>query len=155
MASTSGAMRIKLWPSVLNVITYIKKHKTIWFSPLCSMTCRRQKTRCFFMTILGTVWTRIVPTWGKHRAPHGQARCPTWASTVPNSCSFCYPCRWLWVGNLKTKTNQRNDCPFMWLAKVLPDSTTAPMILRDTSMILFCKESGKVSLHLTHSADAL
>ena len=33
----------------------------------------------------------------------------------------------------------------MGLAKVLPDSTIAPMILYDTSMILFCKESRKVS----------
>ena len=49
--------------------------------------------RCHFMNTLGTVWTQIVPTWGKHRAPSEKARCPTWASTVPDYCSFCYPCR--------------------------------------------------------------
>ena len=32
---------------------------------------------------LGTFWILVVPTWGKHRAPHGQASCPSWASTVP------------------------------------------------------------------------
>ena len=34
-------------------------------------------------TALGTFWILVVPTWGKHRAPHGQASCPSWASTVP------------------------------------------------------------------------
>ena len=47
---------------------------------------------------------------------------------------------------MKTKTNQRNGCTFMGLAKVLPDSTIVPMILYDTSMTLFCKEERKVSL---------
>jgi hypothetical protein len=39
---------------------------------------------------LGTFPERILLNWGKQRAQLGQARYPTWASTVPISCTFLF-----------------------------------------------------------------
>ena len=33
----------------------------------------------YFIGIFVQFWARCLPTWGKHVAQHGQARCPTWA----------------------------------------------------------------------------
>ena len=53
---------------------------------------RKQKYGCYNINILGRCLTANLPNRGKHRAHDGQARCPTWASTVPNFQNF-------WVEN--------------------------------------------------------
>ena len=39
---------------------------------------------CCNINLLGRRLTANLPIRGKHRAHDGQARCPSWASTVPN-----------------------------------------------------------------------
>ena len=41
-----------------------------------------------FIGIFVQFWARCLPTWGKHVAQHGQARCPTWARLLHGSCPF-------------------------------------------------------------------
>ena len=38
----------------------------------------------YIINLLGTRLTAILPNRGKHVTHDGQARCPSWASTVPN-----------------------------------------------------------------------
>ena len=45
----------------------------------------------FNINLLDIRLTENLPNRGKHRAHDGQARCPTWASSVPIFCSFDYP----------------------------------------------------------------
>ena len=44
-----------------------------------------------FIGIFVQFWASSVPTWGKHVAQHGQARCPYWAEFMPSGCpkSWC------------------------------------------------------------------
>jgi hypothetical protein len=74
---------------------------------------------------LGTFPERILPNWGKHRAQLGQARCPTWASTVPISCTFLFslPMTVIWSsGYSQNKWHTRKRADYMQLAKAIPDS---------------------------------
>ena len=42
----------------------------------------------YFIGIFVQFWARCLPTWGKHVAQHGQARCPTWARLLHGCCPF-------------------------------------------------------------------
>ena len=44
--------------------------------------------RFIFIEIFDQFWASSVPTWGKHVAQHGQARCPTWARLLHGCCPF-------------------------------------------------------------------
>ena len=61
------------------------------------------------MNILGRHLTANLPNRGKHVAHDGQARCPTWASSVPISCTF-----WL-----KTRADIIKKCQPLYLLTVL------------------------------------
>ena len=49
---------------------------------------RKQEYGYCNMNLLGILLTAILPNWGKGRAHDGQARYPSWASSVPNSETF-------------------------------------------------------------------
>ena len=50
---------------------------------------RKQKYGCYNINLLGSRLAHFLPKWGKQRAQVGQARCPTWASTLPQLGRFC------------------------------------------------------------------
>ena len=43
----------------------------------------KQEYGCYNISLLGRRLTANLPNRGKHVAHDGQARCPTWASTLP------------------------------------------------------------------------
>ena len=45
---------------------------------------RKQEYGCYNINLLGRRLTANLPNRGKHVTHDGQARCPTWASSVPN-----------------------------------------------------------------------
>ena len=50
---------------------------------------RKQKYGCYNINLLGSRLAHFLPKWGKQRAQVGQARYPTWASTLPQLGRFC------------------------------------------------------------------
>ena len=46
---------------------------------------RKQEYECYNMKLLGICLKANLPKWGKHVAHDGQARYPTWASSLPIS----------------------------------------------------------------------
>ena len=58
---------------------------------------RKQGYEYYNINLLGRRLTAILPNRGKHVTHDGQARYPTWASSVPIFCSFDYP--YIYKGN--------------------------------------------------------
>ena len=50
---------------------------------------RKQKYGCYNINLLGSRLASFLPIRGKQRAQVGQARYPTWASTLPQLGRFC------------------------------------------------------------------
>ena len=46
---------------------------------------RKQECGCYNINLLGSRLAHFLPKWGKQRAQVGQARYPTWASTLPQN----------------------------------------------------------------------
>ena len=50
---------------------------------------RKQEYGYYNINLLGSRLVHFLPKWGKQRAQVGQARYPTWASTLPQMGRFC------------------------------------------------------------------
>ena len=50
---------------------------------------RKQEYGYYNINLLGSRLAPFLPKWGKQRAQVGQARYPTWASTLPQMGRFC------------------------------------------------------------------
>ena len=69
---------------------YSELSKTGWFR-LKTCWCWLLLLMCqtfHFIGIFVQFWARCLPTWGKHVAQHGKARCPTWARLLHGCCPF-------------------------------------------------------------------
>ena len=88
--SPEGEMQVSPNCQRLVDISYSELSKIGWFR-LRTCWCWLLLLMCqafHFIGIFVQFWARCLPTWGKHVALHGQARCPTWARLLHGCCPF-------------------------------------------------------------------
>ena len=88
--SPVGEMQVSPNCQRLVDISYSELSKIGWFR-LRTCWCWLLLLMCqafHFIGIFVQFWASSVPTWGKHVAQHGKARCPTWARLLHGCCPF-------------------------------------------------------------------